>query len=69
MSQKGSFASGYGYDAEDDDEEEMSQSTKRKRTIKLEADKNHGFGGQSAPLFKIEDLTGNVAPIDLVNDE
>jgi hypothetical protein len=67
MSQKGSFASGNG---EDDDEEEMTKSAKRKRKMKSDGQEyGLGYGGQSAPVFKIEDLTGTGGPVDLVNDE
>lgn len=67
MAQNGSFKSTFD-NHEEDDEEDMSQGPNSKR-VKLEAQRN-GYG-QSAPLFKVEHLTGNghAAPVDLENNE
>jgi len=63
----GSFS--YGRENEDDDEE-MKTPTKRKRVAKLEKQEDMAsFNGQSAMLFKMEEMNGNGSPIDLISED
>jgi hypothetical protein len=62
----GSFNSGYGVDEDDDEEMASPPKHKKMKTEKMDLQEN---GGRNAPLFKMEDWSGNNCPIDLDRDE